>query len=61
MTKPRGGRRKVAVSANGHMSYVVDREEYAAGGYETTSTLFSEDTGDRLVDAAVARLRALAP
>lgn len=46
--------------ANGHMSYVVDRDEYEAGGYEAAATFFGPDTGDRLVDAAVGRLGALA-
>lgn len=53
------GRVLVFGLANGHMSYVTDKDEYEAGGYEAAATFFGADTGDRLVEASVARLSAL--
>ncbi|AKU97357.1 hypothetical protein AKJ09_04021 [Labilithrix luteola] len=43
--------------SNGHMSYVTDADEYDAGGYEAAATLYGRDTGDRLVTAALDRLK----
>lgn len=45
--------------ANGYMSYVTDKSEYEAGGYEAVATFFGPDTGARLVDACVARIAAV--
>ncbi|MFO0671280.1 MAG: neutral/alkaline non-lysosomal ceramidase N-terminal domain-containing protein [Polyangiaceae bacterium] len=45
--------------ANGYMSYVTDKDEYEAGGYEAVATFFGPDTGARLVDACVARIAAV--
>lgn len=43
--------------SNGHMSYVTDADEYDAGGYEAAATLYGRDTGDRLVTAAIDRVK----
>jgi hypothetical protein len=45
---------------NGYMSYVTDKAEYEAGGYEAVATFFGPDTGERLTNACVARIEALA-
>lgn len=45
---------------NGFMSYVVDKDEYEAGGYEAAATFFGPDTGSRLTDACVQQIAAVA-
>ena len=36
--------------ANSHMGYITTPDEYDAGGYESLSTFFGRDTGDRVTD-----------
>ena len=36
--------------ANSHMGYITTPDEYDAGGYESLSTFFGRNTGDRVTD-----------
>lgn len=50
----------VCSHVNGWMGYILDRMDYWRGGYEATLAFHGEFAGDRVVEASVRALKALA-
>ncbi|MCC7434857.1 MAG: hypothetical protein IT363_09245 [Methanoregulaceae archaeon] len=50
----------VCSHVNGWMGYILDRMDYWRGGYEATLALHGEFAGDRVVEAGIRALKALA-
>jgi hypothetical protein len=49
----------VCSHVNGWMGYILDPEDYDRGGYEATLSFYGREEGTKVVDAAVAALKAL--
>jgi len=50
----------VVSHVNGWMGYILAPEDYDRGGYEATLSFYGRDEGNRVVDAAIESMKALA-